>query len=82
MSLISEREWENPMKIRRIMVWASSITFGLVATAATIFAFGTTFDRFSASLFPGDLPLALAAGYGSLAFIWLDLFLRTEYLKR
>jgi hypothetical protein len=70
------------MKSRRIMLWALSVGFGIAATAGTIFAFGSSYDRFWTNfLFKGDLPLLLAAGYGSLAFIWLDWILRTDYLR-
>jgi hypothetical protein len=70
------------MKPRRITLWILSVGFGFAATAGTILAFGSSYDRFWTNfLFKGDLPLLLVTGYWSLAFIWLDWVLRTEYLK-
>lgn len=70
------------MIIRRVIVWATSILFGVIATAGTILFFGTTFERFSTGfLFTGDLSLIAGAGYASLAFIWLDFILQTKYLR-
>ena len=70
------------MKTRRIILWIVSIGFGLVFTAGTIIIFGSDLNRFWTNfLFIGDLPLLLLVGYFSLAFIWLDLILQTQYLK-
>ncbi len=70
------------MKIRRSILWVVSIGFGLVSTAGTIIIFGSDLNRFWTNfLFIGDLPLLLLVGYFSLAFIWLDLILQTQYLK-
>ncbi|MCZ6530927.1 MAG: hypothetical protein O6949_11460 [Chloroflexi bacterium] len=70
------------MKIRRSVLWVVSIGFGLVSTAGTIIIFGSDLNRFWTNfLFIGDLPLLLLVGYFSLAFIWLDLILQTQYLK-
>ena len=70
------------MKIRRIVLWIVSIGFGLVSTAGIIVIFGSDLNRFWTNfLFIGDLPLLLLIGFFSLAFIWLDLILQTQYLK-
>ena len=70
------------MKIRRIVLWIVSIGFGLVSTAGIIIIFGSDLNRFWTNfLFIGDLPLLLLIGFFSLAFIWLDLILQTQYLK-
>ncbi|MFV1858300.1 MAG: hypothetical protein ACC647_03010 [Anaerolineales bacterium] len=70
------------MKTRRIVLWIVAIGFGLVSTAGTIIIFGSDLNRFWTNfLFKGDLPLLLFIGYLSLAFIWLDLILKTQYLK-
>lgn len=70
------------MKIRRIILWIVAIGFGVVSTAGTIIIFGSDLNRFWTNfLFIGDLPLLLLVGYFSLAFIWLDLILQTQYLK-
>ena len=70
------------MKIRRIILWIVAIGFGVVSTAGTIIIFGSDLNRFWTNfLFIGDLPLLLLIGYFSLAFIWLDLILQTQYLR-
>ena len=70
------------MKIRRSILWIVAIGFGVVSTAGTIIIFGSDLNRFWTNfLFIGDLPLLLLIGYFSLAFIWLDLILQTQYLK-
>ncbi len=70
------------MTIRRSALWIVSIGFGLASTAGTIIIFGSNLNKFWTNfLFPGDLPLLLFIGFGSLAFIWLDLILQTQYLK-
>lgn len=71
------------MRTRRIILWVISLGFGAVGTIGTVLVFGSDFDRFWTNfLFKGDLPLLLLVGFGSLAFIWLDLILQTQYLKR
>jgi len=70
------------MTTRRIILWIISIGFGVVSTAGTILIFGSDLNRFWTNfLFKGDLPLLLLTGFFSLAFIWLDLILQTQYLK-
>ncbi len=70
------------MTTRRIILWIISLGFGVVSTAGTIIIFGSDLNRFWTNfLFKGDLPLLLLAGFFSLAFIWLDLILQTQYLK-
>lgn len=70
------------MTTRRIILWILSIGFGLISTAGTIIIFGSDLNRFWTNfLFRGDLPLLLIVGFFSLAFIWLDLILQTQYLR-
>jgi hypothetical protein len=69
------------MKVRRVIVWAASIVLGAAGACATVLAFGGNFRDFTSGLFPGDLPLVLLLSIGSLVFIWLDYFLKTEYLR-
>lgn len=70
------------MRARRAIVWVLSLGFGLVGMYGTVLVFHSDFNRFWTNfLFKGDLPLLLTLGFGSLAFIWLDWILRTEYLR-
>jgi hypothetical protein len=69
------------MNIRRTIVWAISAIFGIIAAAGVIVVFRSNFTEFTVGLFPGDLPLVLLLSFASLAFIWLDFILRTEYLR-
>lgn len=70
------------MTTRRTIVWTISIAFGIAGTLGTMAIFNANFDKFwTGFLFKGDLPLLLLAGYSSLAFIWLDFILRTDYLR-
>ena len=71
------------MLIRRIILWVISTGAGVAGMLAVIFLppFRSNFEEFQA-LFPGDLPLLLLVGFGSLVFIWGDLILQTEYLKK
>ena len=71
------------MRTRRIILWVLSIGAGIAGMFGVILAFGSDFQRFQTGfLFIGDLPILLLFGFGSLAFIWLDLILQTEYLKK
>jgi hypothetical protein len=71
------------MRTRRIVLWVASLGFGVAGTIATVLLFRSDFNKFWTNfLFKGDLPLLLLVGFGSLAFIWLDLILQTQYLKR
>jgi len=75
------------MMTKRLVVWAGSVAFGLVSTAIVIFpdiqlgpiaiGFGTTIEKFAYSNV-----LLLFLAMGSIAFIWLDYLLKTDYLKR
>ena len=75
------------MTTKRAMVWVGSILFGAAVTAVVIFpdiqigpiaiGFGTTLEKFAYSNV-----LLLFLSIGSVAFIWLDYFLGTDYLKR
>lgn len=65
------------MNVRRTIVWIASTLFGVASTIGTILIFGTTLDKFSIS----NAILVFCAA-GSLAFIWLDYLLQTNYLRR
>jgi len=69
------------MNIRRTIVWVISAIFGIIAAAGVIVVFRSNLTEFTVGLFPGDLPLVLLLSFASLAFIWLDFILRTEYLR-
>jgi hypothetical protein len=64
------------MRARRILVWGVSVALGVVGVVAVIAAFKTTLSDFSWS----NITLVFLA-CGSLAFIWLDYFLKTQYLR-
>jgi hypothetical protein len=52
------------------------LLFGLASAAGVILAFGTTLERFS--VVNGFL---VTASLSAVAFIWLDYFLKTNYLR-
>lgn len=64
------------MLARRIVVWAVSVVLGVLGVVAVVAAFKTTLGNFSWS---NVLLVFLASG--SLGFIWLDYFLKTQYLR-
>jgi len=64
------------MRTRRGIVWTIAGLFGAASAAGTIMFFNTTIDKFSVSN-----TLLVFLSMGSLAFIWLDFILRTEYLR-
>lgn len=64
------------MNIRRAIVWGISIIFGAISVVGVLIMFGTTLDKFSIT---GALLIFLSLG--SFAFIWLDFFLKTDYLR-
>jgi uncharacterized membrane protein YwaF len=59
-----------------MLVWVVSVLFGVASAAGVILAFGTTLERFS--VVNGFL---VAVSMGAVAFIWLDYFLKTNYLR-
>lgn len=65
------------MNGRRVAVWGLSALFGIAGAAGIVIAFGTTIERFSVANV-----LLVFLSLGSLAFIWLDYFLKTSYLRR
>jgi len=75
-----------PLNLRRAMVWLISLVFGLVVTLVIIYAriplgpvtigFGTDIVKFAYS----NVGLLFIAAAG-VAWIWLDYFLGTKYLK-
>jgi hypothetical protein len=70
------------LTVRRVILWAASAATGVAGTWATIALFRSDLDRFwTQFLFKGDLPLLLLLGFGSLAFVWGDWILQTQYLK-
>ncbi len=74
------------LQIRRAIVWVASVVFGLVVTAVIIYAriplgivtigFGTDVAKFAYSNV-GLLFISMAG----IAWIWLDYFLNTQFLK-
>jgi hypothetical protein len=64
------------MNARRFLVWVVSLVFGVASAAGVILAFGTTLERFS--VVNGFL---VTVAMGAVAFIWLDYFLKTNYLR-
>ena len=75
-----------PMQLRRSIVWVVALAFGLVVTLVIIYAriplgpvtigFGTTAEKFAYS----NVGLLFISAAG-VAWIWLDYFLDTKYLK-
>lgn len=64
------------MTLRRIIVWAASLSFGLAVATGTIVVFNTSLDKFGVSN-----AVLVFLSMGSLAFIWLDWVFRTNYLR-
>jgi hypothetical protein len=64
------------MQVRRLIVWFSSILFGLAAAVGTLAVFDTTIEKFA--LLNVILVFLSSAGF---VFIWLDYFFKTEYLS-
>ncbi len=64
------------MVARRVVVWVASVAVGVVGVVAVVAAFKTTLVNFSWS----NILLVFLAS-GSLGFIWLDYFLKTQYLR-
>jgi hypothetical protein len=75
-----------PLNLRRSIVWLVSVIFGLVVTVVIIYAriplgpvtigFGTDVAKFAYS----NVGLLFISAAG-VAWIWLDYFLDTKYLK-
>ena len=75
-----------PMPLRRSIVWIVSLAFGLLVTLVIIYAriplgpvtlgFGTTVEKFAYS----NVGLLFISSAG-VAWIWLDYFLDTKFLK-
>lgn len=64
------------MNTRRLVVWLVSGIVGLGSTIGVIAGFSTTLEKFSISS-----ASLIFLSLGSLVFIWLDYFLKTDYLK-
>ncbi|HLB63758.1 MAG TPA: hypothetical protein VJJ46_02865 [Anaerolineales bacterium] len=64
------------MTTRRILVWTLSLLIGFAAAFGAIAVFGTTLERFSLT----NAALVVLS-IASLVFIWLDHFLKTQYLR-
>lgn len=64
------------MNARRVIVWAVSVSFGLISTVGIILLFGTTLEKFSIAN-----AILVFLSSGAIAFIWLDYLLRTQYLR-
>lgn len=74
------------MAAKRVAVWILSISIGLVASYATVMAFGTSVERYAVDLNFGILDIILnnftflCLAYASLIWIWLDWILGTDML--
>ena len=64
------------MSIRRTIVWIVSTLTGAAAVGGVLIVFSTTLPKFSYAN-----ALLVFLSIGSLAFIWLDFILRTQYLR-
>jgi hypothetical protein len=64
------------MQMRRFIVWTVSIVLGLASAVGTLAFFDTTIEKFAMA----NLILVFVSIAG-FAFIWLDYFLKTEYLS-
>ncbi len=64
------------MSARRTIVWILSVGAGAASVAGVLMVFGTTLTKFSMTN-----ALLVFLSIGSLAFIWLDFILRTQYLR-
>ncbi len=64
------------MITRRIVVWVASLLVGAAAAFGVIVAFGTTIQHFSFTN-----AALVAVSIAAVAFIWLDYFLKTQYLR-
>lgn len=65
------------MDFKRLLVIALSLIVGMAVTAAVIYlGFQTTPEKFAYSNV-----LLLTLSVGGIAFIWLDYFLGTQFLK-
>jgi hypothetical protein len=64
------------MNFRRTLLWVISAGVGVVSTIGVILIFGTTFDKFSTAN-----AVLVFLSTGSIAFIWFDYILRTQYLR-
>ena len=75
-----------PLNLRRLLVWLVAIIFGLLVTWVIIYTkiplgpvtigFGTDVNKFAYS----NVGLLFISAAG-VAWIWLDYFLGTQYLK-
>lgn len=65
------------LNLRRGILWTASIVTGLIAAVGIILIFQTTLEKFSVSN-----TLLIFFSIGSLTFIWLDLLLGTNYLRK
>ena len=76
------------MVAKKIIVWGGSGAFGLVAGFGTVFALGTTVQKYAVDLNFGVLDLVinnlffLCLAYAAFVWIWLDYFLGTKILPR
>ena len=66
-----------PLSSRRAIVWVISIVLAILGTLQTVWALDTTLERYGYA----NLSL-LVISYGSLAWIWLDYFMKTDMLQK
>ena len=77
---------EQKMVAKKIIVWGVSGVFGLAAGFGTVFALGTTVQKYAVDLNFGVLDLVinnlffLCLAYAAFVWIWLDYFLGTKIL--
>lgn len=64
------------MQMRRMIVWIGSVLLGIAAAVGTLALFDTTIDKFAMA----NVILVFLSSAG-FVFIWLDYFLKTEYLS-
>lgn len=75
------------MVIKRVIVWVLPIVIGVAGALATVSAFGTTVNKYAVNLNFGWLDLIinnfffLCLAYATLAWIWLDYFLKTKIMS-
>jgi hypothetical protein len=64
------------MGIRRMIVWITSAIFGATSVFFTTMIFHT-----STTLLPLTSTILIFLSFYGLAFLWLDYFLKTQYLQ-
>ena len=74
------------MFAKKIIVWGGSAAFGVVAGFGTVFALGTTVQKYAVALNFGVVDMVinnlffLCLAYAAFVWIWLDYFLGTKIM--